>query len=218
MRSHIYQMPTYFQVVRGASAAESGVLCLPFVVAFFVSILIGSSATGLVGYYKPFMIVTSILTPISAGLLTTLHVKQSLGSLIGYQAFLGVGAGLGFQGPQVAAQAVLSASDSPIGIAMIIFAQNFGPAVFVSVAQTIFTEQLQVRLGAVLSAPDVSLLTSSAGLTNLTEYVPAGNLMQVVEEYDKALTTVFFLPVGLACASMVGALGMEWVSVKRKRS
>lgn len=102
-----YYMPTYFQTVRGVSASQSGILCLPFIVGLFASILIGGSGTSITGYYAPFMIITSILTPIATGLLTTLHVKQSLVSLIGYQALLGIGAGLGFQGPQSAIQTVL---------------------------------------------------------------------------------------------------------------
>ena len=158
------------------------------------------------------MIMTSILTPIAAGLLTTLQVNQSLGSLIGYQALLGVGTGLGFQGPQVAAQTVLSARDSSVGVAMIIFAQNFGPAIFISVAQTIFTEELQARLGT-----DATSLTS-VGLSDLTQSFPSADIQLVIEGYDKALMAVFFLPVGLSCASMIGALGMEWMSVKRKSS
>lgn len=181
------------------------------------SILLGGSFTSLTGSYTLFMIVTSILTPIAAGLLTTLHLNQSLASLIGYQALLGVGTGLGFQGPQVAAQTILSARDTSIGIAMVIFAQNIGPANFVSVAQTIFIEELQQCLATLLSGLDASSLTS-IGLSDLTQYVPSADLLRVVDGYDKALTTVFFLPVGLACASMMGALGMEWISVKRKSS
>ncbi|KAE8147449.1 major facilitator superfamily domain-containing protein [Aspergillus avenaceus] len=210
-----YYIPTYLQVVRGASATMSGILCLPIVVGQSLAILTGSSAVSILGYYAPFMILTAILTPIAAGLLTTLQVKQSLASLLCYQALLGVGGGIGFQGPQIAAQTVLPVKDSPMGIAMVIFAQNFGPAMFVSITQTIFTGELVKRLGTLLPDVNVSSL-STMGLSDLSKSVPSIDISRVVQGYDEALTTAFFLPVGLACASMVGALGMEWKSVKRK--
>jgi hypothetical protein len=99
-----------------------------------------------------------------------------------------------------------------MGIALIIFAQNFGPALFVSIAQTIFTGQLLARLGPLLSNLD----PSSLSMADLERYVPFADLPMVIEAYDEALTTAFWLPVGLACASLFGALGMEWRSVKWK--
>ncbi|KAK6821547.1 hypothetical protein RU639_007677 [Aspergillus parasiticus] len=210
-----YYMPIYFQVVRGASATVSGVLSLPIAIGVPVAVMCGSSATSFLGYYTPFMIITGILTPIAAGLLTTVSVEQSLTSLLCYQALLGVGAGVGFQGPQVAAQTILPVNDSPMGIALIIFAQNFGPALFVSIAQTIFTGQLLTHLESLLPNLDTYSL-SAMGMSDLEKYVPSADIPRVIEGYDKALTTAFFLPVGLACASMIGALGMEWRSVKRK--
>lgn len=99
---------------------------------------------------------------------------------------------------------------------MIIFAQNFGPAIFVSIAQIIFTQELKAHLASVVSLDASSLI--SIGLSDLSNNVPAGDLPKIIEGYDKALTTVFLLPVGLACASMIGALGMEWMSVRRKIS
>ncbi|PYH79215.1 permease of the major facilitator superfamily [Aspergillus uvarum CBS 121591] len=209
-----YYMPTYFQAVHGVSATLSGVLCLPIVVGLTLSILVGSSLTSALGYYTPFMIATAVISPIAAGLLTTLRVEQSLVSLIFYQALLGVGTGIGFQGPQVAVQTVLPVADAPIGIALIIFAQNVGPAVSVSIAQTIFTSELVTRLRGIVPDLDAQALTQM-GVFELQQHVAPADRSRVVDGYDRALTTAFFLPVGLACATMVGALAMEWRSVKK---
>ncbi|KAE8387565.1 major facilitator superfamily domain-containing protein [Aspergillus alliaceus] len=197
-----YYMPTYFQVVRGTSATASGALSLPIAIGVPLAVFCGSSATSLLGYYTPFMIVTGILTLIAAGLLTTL----SLTSFLCYKALLGIGAGVGFRGPQVAVQTVLSVKDSPIGIAIIIFAQNFGPALFVSIVQTVFTGQPLARVGSILPNLDAYPL-SAMGMTDLEKYGPPADMDRVIEGYDKALTTAFFLPVGLACVSMIGAWG-----------
>ncbi|RFU24162.1 hypothetical protein B7463_g12180, partial [Scytalidium lignicola] len=212
-----YYMPIYFQVVRGANATKSGLLCLATIVGFFASALLAGSATSIIGYYAPFMIATSIITPISAGLFTTLKVNASLAKLIGYQALLGFGTGVGFQAPQVAAQTVFSQRDAPIAISAVIFAQNFGPALFVPVAQTIFTERLNHYVQAAVPGLNSTVL-DGVGLLDLTDYIKPEELSSVLFGYDMAITKTFFLPVALTIATLFGTLGMEWRSVKQKRS
>ncbi|KAH8820686.1 permease of the major facilitator superfamily [Xylogone sp. PMI_703] len=212
-----YYMPIYFQVVRGASATKSGVLCLSSVVGFFASALLAGSATSMLGYYTPFMIATSIITPISAGLFTTLKVNASIAKLIGYQALLGFGTGVGFQAPQVAAQTVFSQRDAPVAISAVIFAQNFGPAIFVPVANTIFTERLNHYVEAAVPGLNSTVL-DSVGLLDLRDYVKPEQLSSALFGFDMAVTRTFFLPVALTIATVFGTLGMEWKSVKQKQS
>ena len=163
------------------------------------------------------MIATSVLTPIAAGLMTTLKVNATLGSLIAYQALLGFGGGIGLQGPQTAASTIFSTADAPLGISAIIFAQNFGPALFVPVAQTIFTGRLKDYLDEFVPGLNSSAL-ANMGLLDLKDYVGSAELGDALLGYDMAVTRTFFLPVALTCASLVGAVGMEWRSVKQKKS
>ena len=74
------------------------------------------------------------MTLLGAGLLTTLGKNTKLGYLISYQALLGFGAKIGFQGSQVAVQTILAERDASIGIAIIQFAHGIGPAIFMAVA------------------------------------------------------------------------------------
>ncbi len=133
-------MPIYFQAVKGLSASMSGVMVLPAVAGLVLSVFSSGVLTSIWGYYTPFMLATSSITPPAVGLITTLDVDAKVASLIGYQALLGFGVGIGFQGPQVAVQTILSQKDAPVGIAVIQFAQGIGPAVFVTIAQTLFTQ------------------------------------------------------------------------------
>ncbi|KIW56904.1 hypothetical protein PV05_05520 [Exophiala xenobiotica] len=118
----------------------SGVMVLPAVAGLVLSVFSSGVLTSIWGYYTPFMLATSSITPPAVGLITTLDVDAKVASLIGYQALLGFGVGIGFQGPQVAVQTILSQKDAPVGIAVIQFAQGIGPAVFVTIAQTLFTQ------------------------------------------------------------------------------
>ena len=211
------QTPIYFQVVKGVSATKSGALCLPSVIGLFTSVVLGGSGTSLFGYYAPFIIATSILTPITAGLLTTLSITTSLTLLIAYQALLGFGTGIGFQDPQTAASTIFSPTDAPLGIAAIIFAQNFGAALFVPVAQTIFQGRLGRYLEEYVPGLDGGAL-ANMGLLDLKQYVGSEELGRALLGYDKAVTRTLFLPIALTYASLLGALGMEWGSVNVKKS
>ena len=68
------------------------------------------------------MWVSSVLSPIACGLITTINLDEHIGKSIGLLAFVGAAAGLGISGPQIALQAVLpvddvssGADESPLG-------------------------------------------------------------------------------------------------------
>ncbi|SPO02436.1 uncharacterized protein DNG_05109 [Cephalotrichum gorgonifer] len=138
-----YYMPTYVQTVCGLSATTSGIMVLPTGAGLIVSVALAGFMTSYFGYYNPFMIMTGLLLPTATGLLTTVGTGTRTWRLILFQALLGFGSGIGFQGPQVAAQAVLSDADSQIGIAVMQLAQALGPAVGAAAAQSIFASGLQ---------------------------------------------------------------------------
>ncbi|KAI9742798.1 MAG: hypothetical protein M1818_003527 [Claussenomyces sp. TS43310] len=210
-----------YYVIKGVSATRSGILCLPVVSGLFSGLMLGGISVSLIGFYTPFMLATSVLSPIGAGLLTTLAVNGGLASPICYQLLLGFGSGIGFQAPQVAAQTVLSAPDVPMGIAAVIFAQNLGPAVFIPVAQTIFTARLAASLRTFAPGlrPGTAHTLDTTGLLDLRRLIQdASDLDAALRAYDSAITRTFALPVALSVVSLAGSLAMEWRSVKQKTS
>ncbi|KAL9095837.1 MAG: hypothetical protein Q9165_001834 [Trypethelium subeluteriae] len=212
-----YYMPIYFQSVRNLSASRSGILTLPSIVGLMISIVVAGGGTSLIGYYAPFMFVTSLLTPIATGLLTTLTTTMPMVKLILYQALHGFGAGIGWQAPQVAAQS-MSNPDVPLAIAAVMFAQSFGPAVSIPIAQAIFQQRLISDVGKTTQGEGLNVQQlASMGLSDLRSKVGAKELEQVLLGYDQAVVQTFYLPLGLACATIIGSLAMEWKSVKQRR-
>ena len=121
------------------------------------------------------------------------------------------------QGPQSAAQTVLSTQDSAMGIALVQFANSFGPAIFVSVAQNVFTARLSADLAEY--APELNATSiSTAGLSELRNKVGPQNLADALLSFDRALGQTFNLGVALTCLSLLGSAGMEWRSVKKKQN
>ncbi|KAI0451115.1 MFS general substrate transporter [Xylaria acuta] len=208
-----YYMPIYFQAVRSLSVFMSGVMVLPIGAGLVISVFLAGFLTSRFGYSNPFMIATGILAPIAAGLMTTLKIETAVWMLVIYQGLLGFGAGIGFQGPQVAVQAIFSDNDSQIGLAIIQFAQSIGPAIFVAVAQNIFATSLVANIRH--NAPDIDtsdLINHGLALGK----IQSKDMVAIISSYTVALTQTFYLSVGLSGLTLFSAAIMEWRSVKAK--
>lgn len=210
----IYFVATWFQAIQGVSAYTSGIRLLPLVLALVAGSMIGGALTWNVGYYTLPLLLGTVLMSIGVGLLTTWTVNTSQAKWIGYQFLYGIGLGLGMQAPSMAAQTVLDKKDVPIGASLMFFAQWLGGAVFVSVGQNVLSNKLVEGL-RVLPGFDIGWVTES-GATDLRHVVPEKALGIVLEVYNGALTRTFDIALAMSCAAIVGALAMEWKSVKKQ--
>lgn len=162
------------------------------------------------------MIAGSVLLSIGAGLMTTWTPSSSPVMWIGYQVLVGAGGGLGIQQAHTAAQTVLPEVDVPTGAVVIIFSQILGSTLFISAAQTVFTNRLMggIRTAAPYLDPKIVI---STGATSLKAAVAQDDLPAVLSVYNGALTHTFYIAIALASLSLVGALLTEWRSVKKKK-
>lgn len=210
----LLQLPIYFQTVKNFSPSLSGVMILPIAGGLILSVSLSGFLTSMLGYYTPFMIMTSIITPPAAGLISTLGIDAKTWRLIIYQAMLGFGAGIGFQGPQVAVQAIFDAKDAPVGIAIIQFAQGIGPAISVAIGQSVFSSGLATNIRRHAPGVDLDMLRQY-GL-GIPKHLSDTEYRAVLVSYDAALTQTYYVSVSLACLSIIGAISTEWRSVKKK--
>ena len=189
----------------------------PILAGMMIGLILQGIGTTTFGYYHPFMIVASVLMPIAAGLMTTYGLNTTLAKFIIYPGLLGFSGGIGFQGPQSAVQVVLSAADVNLGIGVILFGQSMGPAVFIAIAQVIFTNELTTRLKNVMPGLTPAYI-EQIGLNGITSGAPPERAIEILSEINESLTTTWFLPVALGCATMAGSLMIPWRSVKEKKT
>lgn len=151
---------------------------------------------------------------VGAGLLTTFQVNTSEGKWIGYQILYGIGVGSCFQIPNLAVQTVLPKVDVSMGLALMLFSQLLGSAVFVAVGENVLGNQLVQRLSGIPGF-DSSLITSS-GVTSLLDSLPANVLEMALEAYNEALRKVFQVGLIVSCLAVLGTATLEWRSVLKK--
>ena len=212
-----YYMPTYFQEVKNYSPGKSGFLMIPMIVGAIAATLAYGTSAVKVGYINPFMILGSILMPVAAGLMVTWKVETPLAELMVYSTFMGFASCLAIMAPQSAVQNYLPLADVPLGIAVVFFAHNFGPALAISIAQTIFTNRLVSDLQGVIPGLNATTI-NTVGLGELVDSVRAQSLGQALFGIDKALIQTWYLVIALGALSMTGSLLMTWEPIKQKKT
>ncbi|KAI8954223.1 MFS general substrate transporter [Xylaria longipes] len=208
----IYYLPLWFQVVKGATATQSGIYTLPFVLSLVVASTLSGAFTQKVGYYVPAMIASPSLLATGQGLMSTFRVNEPSSHWIGFQVIAGFGLGLGLQASSLAAQAVLPIPDVPIGIAIMFFAQQLGGGIFTSVGQNLLSTYLVSHLHIPgLSADQIT----NEGATELLTSVAPQYRHIVRTVYNSAVVQIFRCAMGVALVAVVAALFMEWKNVKK---
>ena len=208
-----YFLPVWFQAIKGISALDSGIHLLPMVLPLVFAAITTGFLTTKIGYYTPFMIFGTVLLSVGAGMLTTLEVDSGDSKWIGYQVLYGLGLGSTMQGPNLAAQTVLKTIDVPIGTSLMIFSQLLGGSVFIAVGQNVFSNQLLQRLSKVQGFDPALLATN--GATTLISQLPEDIRHNVLFEYNESLRRVFQVGLIVSAVSFLGAISMEWKSVKK---
>lgn len=101
-----------------------------------------------------------------------------------------------------------------------VFARSLGGAIFVSVGENVFSNNIVSGMLARVPELDPSVVLQS-GATELQQTVrqaAAGQadkaVARALEIYNDAIVQTFVVALGLACVSIIGAVGVEWRTVK----
>jgi len=214
MMTTLYYLPIWFQAIKGVSAVQSGIRLLPTVVAQVVASFLGAAGVQMFGQYMPFMVVGNAIMCVGTGLLTMLKPDTTNSEWIGYQIPYGFGLGITLQVPLVASQTVLPLEDVPTGTSVLIFCQLLGGAIFVSVGQNLFTNELVRRIARVPGVDALNL--QQEGATRILEGLSDSTKRLVLVAYNASVRKAFLCGLILSCIGYLGAVGMEWKSIKNK--
>ncbi|KAJ9209391.1 hypothetical protein DTO166G4_9020 [Paecilomyces variotii] len=209
-----YYVPIWFQGEKGASALDSGLMSLALSLSCVISAMLTGTIVSIYGQYVPFMIGGSVLLSIGCGLLTTLEVSSNRSHWAPYLFLSGIGFGAGLIGPQTAVPVVLEPQDVALGISGITCAQILGSSIFISAGSNLLNAQLRSGISTGLPRLDVETILR-AGATGLRAVVPPADLNPVLDIYNDALRSVFYVCLAMAVTSFLMALGMEWRSSQR---
>jgi hypothetical protein len=198
--------------MKGSSAVTSGLQLLALIIALVLGAFVGGFLTFKMGYYAPCMLVSCIIGSIGVGLISTWQVNEPTGSWIGYQAIFGFGLGMGMQLANLGVQTVLAKKDVPIGAFLMFFGLTLGGTLrsseclhqqsikkLVTLRRNRRGNGVEHRCDGYLAGCSTGFVGSSAGGVN------------------SALMGAVDVALSLWCTGIIGALGMEWKSVKKDK-
>ncbi|KAK1659546.1 MFS transporter [Colletotrichum godetiae] len=201
-------LPIWFQAIKGESARESGIKLVPYVGGEVLAALTAGYLVTFTGWYNPFMLIATVLGSLGLGLMTTFELDTGPSKWVTFPVIAGVGIGLGSQQPMMGVQSTLALSDIPAGTAAVTLFQNLGPAILMSVANTVFANGLTKHLHGTGGLDGQTI--ADMGATNLKDMIPRDLLPAVIEAYNKALKETFTVPMAVAVISIIGVIGMKW--------
>ncbi|CAK7265194.1 hypothetical protein SEPCBS57363_001456 [Sporothrix epigloea] len=212
--THAYFIAIYFQAARNASPVMSGVDILPSIIGQLFSAVFSGMLISKLGYYLPWAVVGMAMNAVGTGLLSTLSPTTPASRWIGYQIVVGAGRGMVFQAPFLAIQHAVSPNQVSVAVGLLSFGQNFGGALWLTVANAVFENTLkkQLRQNAPKVDPGVVL---AAGATAFRKVVPTTSVPGVILSYAKSVDRVFYMALGLTLASLVSSFGLGWVDIRK---
>ena len=100
-------------------------------------------------------------------------------------------------------------------MAIVIFCQNMGGAVFLIAANATFSnslrQQLQQRIGAIGVGPDVII---NAGVRSIRDLVSGSQLALVLQAYSNSVDRVMYLGIAVSVAAFAFAWGLGWKDIR----
>ncbi|KAK4450215.1 major facilitator superfamily domain-containing protein [Podospora aff. communis PSN243] len=210
-----YFLPIYFQAVVGATPIQSGLYLLPTIIAQLVAGGLGGILVERTGYYLPWSVFACILLTLGCGLMSTFSPATSPLAWAGYQIILGTGRGLGMSLPITALQNYLDESDSAIGTSFMFFGHTMGAAIFITLAQCVFTNGLRTLLPVYAHGVDPATIINS-GITR--KYPDAGDdaiTKGIVKAICGSIDHVFYMTAAAAFMAFCFAWGIGWSDIRK---
>ncbi|KAJ4314850.1 hypothetical protein N0V84_008681 [Fusarium piperis] len=210
-----YYMPIYFQSIKEATPFESGVDMLPSILSQLAAAISSGILAQKVGYYLPFATTSAVVSAVANGLFSTMGPHTRTATWAGYQILAGFARGLGMQMSIIAVQAHTNPEMTSVATAVLIFAQTFGGAIFVSIANVIFNNKLHDELVSRLPNLDADAIID-AGASGVRQVVSTKDLPEALMSYSNAVNATFYLAVAASCAMFFTSFGIGWKDIRKK--
>ena len=104
-------------------------------------------------------------------------------------------------------------------MAIVMFCQGLGAAVFVIIANAVFTNSLrhflQQQAAHISVAPDVVINAGARGIRQLG--LDHDQLAIVLQSYAQGIDNVMYVGIGVACAACAFAFGLPWLDIRAEK-
>lgn len=202
----LFFLPLYFQAVNGASAVQSGIDLLPYVIVGSGSAVIVGLLMSRWGTYKEFIVIGWAVGVISAGLLITFDERTSRGKVIGILLLQGISMGMTVNTLLLGVHAQLeNKGDLALSTSLWTFLRTFGGVFGIAVGGT-FVQSSLSKAGAAEYAQNIKAIAD----------LPLDVKGPVLEAFVEGLQNFFILLTVISGVGLIGSLFIKKVKMGPK--
>ncbi|GAA1498405.1 MDR family MFS transporter [Paeniglutamicibacter kerguelensis] len=204
MFSTISYLPTFFQLVNGATAVGSGLMMIPMTLGNVIGSMGSGSIVSKTGRYKLFLLGGPVLMLGGLALLGTMGANTPYASAAAGMFLVGLGIGVMMQNLVVIVQSQVERSDLGVATSTTNYFRMIGASVGIAVFGSIFISSFSSKL----AGADLGFTAGGeGGLGSLTpEFVhslPAGTQEMIADALAGSMPQIFLISMGLAAGALV---------------
>lgn len=197
----------YFQIGRGYSPTEAGLLTIPLMAGVLVSSTVAGRLVSKTGKVKPYIIAGIVVLALGfLGLSTIDHETSLLIVALGMLA-VGTGVGMSMQNLVLVLQNTVPLSELGAASGAITFFRSLGGTIGVSVLGAVLANQVATKIADGLTKAGVTPGASSSGGSTLNVAAMPPQIQEIVRAaYGDATGHIFLISAGIAVVGVIASL------------
>jgi MFS family permease len=205
----------YFQIGRGYSPTEAGLLTIPLMAGVLVASIVAGRMVSASGKIKPYIVVGAVVLVAGFALLATVDHGTALWYLGIGMFLIGVGVGMTMQNLVLAVQNSVALKDIGAASSTVAFFRSLGGTIGVSVLGAVLAHRVTDQITHDLAAAGVpaSGSASAGGSLNLTG-LPAPIVHIVRAAYGDATGHIFLISAVIAVVGVIAAVFLRPVTLR----
>ena len=203
----------YFQIGRGYTPTEAGLLTIPLMAGVLLASTLSGRLISRTGVVKPYIVAGSVLLALGFLGLGLMDHDTPLWMVDAAMAVAGVGVGMTMQNLVLAVQNGVALRDLGAATGAVTFFRSLGGTIGVSVLGAVLANRVTSDLSTALRVPAGTSSTGDISALNLTALPP--QVQQVVHTvYGDATAHVFLLSAAVALVGVVAALLLKPITLR----
>lgn len=205
----------YFQVARGATPTEAGLLTLPMIAGNLIGSVVSGQLISRTGKWKRYLVAGSFLLVAGLGLTGTTDHTTELWLTGIYTAILGLGLGMVMQNLVLAVQNTVKASDIGTASASVAFFRSVGGAIGVSVLGAVLGTRVTQLANQGLAAANIPVQGDGSGASMDLVDLPAPIREIMRTAYGDATAQIFLISAVIGVVALIAVLFIKEKPLRR---
>ncbi|MDG4825966.1 MDR family MFS transporter [Asanoa sp. WMMD1127] len=205
----------YFQIGRGYSPTEAGLLTIPMMAGVLLSSIIAGRLITKTGKIKPYIVVGAIVLVAGFAMLGTIDHATSLVFVGAGMLLVGIGVGMTMQNLVLAVQNTVPLRDIGAASASVAFFRSLGGTIGVSVLGAVLARRVTDQITHDLTAAGVPAGGTSSGTSALNLNALPDAVQHIVRAaYGDATGHIFLISAAIAVVGVIAALLLRPVTLR----